>query len=335
MLSRNAKRTKLNGIENLESRELMAADLVGDILYIDGSNAGDQIEVRFDESGKDEVHVDINGDDDEFDLDEVNEIRVRGFGGNDTIEIINDADDPIPDNELLNYIDHLRVEGGDDHDTIVNDTVLAMTAFGDEGTDTIRGGSGADVIQGGGQTDHLYGRGGNDKLYGFSDNLTASNADNVRDYLYGGLGRDTLRGGGGSDYLYGGDYANSVDDRNYMYGDDGNDFLYGGDNRDYMHGGNGTDRLRGYDGNDRLYGEGGLDYLYGGNDNDFLNGGLDGQNDVLRGQQGQDEFVQYIWFNYLTGGTYNTENDNFVDFESGDTVRHQLGAIFTIGYLVI
>ena len=102
-----------------------------------------------------------------------------------------------------------------------------------------------------------------------------------------------------------------------------------------MHGGNGTDRLRGYDGNDRLYGEGGLDYLYGGDDNDFLNGGLDGQNDVIRGQQGQDEFVQYVWYNVLTRDYYNTESDNFTDFGSGDTVRQQLGMIATIGYLVI
>jgi Ca2+-binding RTX toxin-like protein len=329
------RRTKLNGMENLETRQLMAADLVGDILYIDGSDAGDQIEIRFDETGIDEVHVDINGDDEEFDLDDVNEIRVRGLGGNDTINIINDADDPIADAALLNYIDYLRVEGGADNDTIENNTGLPMSAFGDGGVDTIRGGSGNDVIQGGDQTDYLFGRGGNDVLYGFSNNLIASNANNVRDHIYGGIGRDTLRGGGGSDYLFGGDFANSADDRNYMYGDDGNDFMYGGDDRDYMYGGSGTDRLRGYDGNDRLYGESGLDYLYGGDDNDLLNGGLDGQNDVLRGQQGQDEFVQYVWFNYFTGGTYDTENDNFVDFESGDTVRNQLGMIATIGYLVI
>jgi Ca2+-binding RTX toxin-like protein len=334
MLRRDVKRTKLN-LESLETRKLMAADLVGDILYIDGTAAGDEIEVRFDETGVDEVHVDINGDDDEFDLDDVNEIRVRGLGGNDTIHILNDADDPIPANELLNYINSLRIEGGADNDTIINDTVLAMTAFGNDGTDIIRGGSGNDVIQGGGQTDYLYGRGGNDKLYGFSDNLSASNADDVRDYLYGGEGRDTLRGGGGSDFLYGGDFANAADDINYMYGDDGNDFLYGGANRDYMYGGNGTDRLRGYDGNDRLYGEAGQDYLYGGDDNDFLNGGLDGQNDVLRGDQGQDEFVQYVWCNVLTSVYYNTENDSFVDFGSGDTVRQQLGMIATIGYLVI
>ncbi len=335
MLRRSFRRTKLNGLENLESRQLMAADLVGDTLYIDGSNNGDVIEVRFDETGIDEVHVDVNGEDDEFRLDEVNEIRIRGFGGNDTITIVNDADDPIPDNELLNYIDDLHVEGGADNDFIQNDTVLPMSAFGGAGTDTIRGGSGNDVIEGGGETDYLYGRAGNDSIFGYSNNLDDSNADNVRDFIYGGSGADTLRGGGGSDFLYGGDFANSDDVTNHIYGDDGNDFLYGGDDRDYLYGGAGTDRLRGYDGNDRLYGESGRDYLYGGDDNDYLNGGLDGEDDVLRGEQGSDTFVQYVWYNFATGGYSNTENDVFVDYDSSDSTQYVLGILVTSFYLPI
>lgn len=52
------------------------------------------------------------------------------------------------------------------------------------GTDTIRGGRGNDVIQGGGRTDYQFGRGGDDRIYGFSDKLTVSNADDVRDYTH-------------------------------------------------------------------------------------------------------------------------------------------------------
>ena len=66
--------------------------------------------------------------------------------------------------------------------------------WGEEGTDTLRGGLGADFLDGGSSNDILKGNSGNDVIIGGSG----------KDKLNGGLGDDYLKGGAGKDILFGG-----------------------------------------------------------------------------------------------------------------------------------
>ncbi len=97
----------------------------------------------------------------------------------------------------------------------------------------------------------------------------------------------TIRGDGGNDTLRVSESCtyssvNHVSTR--LFGDHGHDHLYGGGGIDYLYGG---------PGNDHLYGRDGLDFLYGGTNNDYLDGGHDNYEDRLKGEGGNDTFVQY------------------------------------------
>ena len=104
-----------------------------------------------------------------------------------------------------------------------------------------------------------------------------------------------ISAGEGNDVLYG---SSSAD---YLFGGPGNDLIYGNDGGDSIFGGWG---------NDRLFGNWGRDGLWGGDGSDYLDGGNDGLDDVLRGHQGRDVFINYLDFEYWWH-----DQDTFEDFE--------------------
>jgi hypothetical protein len=113
------------------------------------------------------------------------------------------------------------------NDTIQNDTIVPITAYGGPGRDVLIGGYGHDSLLGGDDNDYLDGRRGSDYLWG----------ENGHDGLFGDDGYDTILGGAGYDYIFGGNH----DD--YLYGEGDNDRLYGGGGIDSLNGGTGTNTL--------------------------------------------------------------------------------------------
>lgn len=309
-------RRRLRGIEQLQSRQLMAADidLVDGVLQVQGTNFRDVIEIRFDDSDNIEVEIDsydsngnrVDGEFEQYDIEDVQAVIVQTLNGDDSVRIFHEDPTDQTEIDLVNQFDQFELHGGNGKDNFVNDTEVPIQAFGGanqdtiqggsshdqifggDGVDFLRGGAGNDLILGEGGTDYIYGQDGHDTLYGHNDNLSQSNAAAERDYIYGGLGQDVIRGGGGGDYLYGATNASDSADThsNYLYGDDGNDLLIGGSQQDYLYGLNGIDDLRGRDGSDRLYGGNDGDFLYGEAGNDYLYG--EGGLDTLRGGADND-----------------------------------------------
>jgi hypothetical protein len=92
-----------------------------------------------------------------------------------------------------------------------------------------------------------------------------------------------------------------------------------------LSGGDGDDTPNGGSQNDSLKGNAGLDVLRGRGGNDRLDGGYDGERDVLYGDSGNDDFIQYHRIiRQLTrfsrfGGSPNyttTSEDMIVDYQS-------------------
>jgi len=96
-------------------------------------------------------------------------LKLRGYGGNDTIN------------------------GADRSDVI----------SGDAGNDRVNGKNGSDFIDGGDGNDSLFGNEGRDRIIGgFGDDRLFGGKDD--DWIDGGLGKDLLNGGLGDDQLIGG-----------------------------------------------------------------------------------------------------------------------------------
>ena len=109
------------------------------------------------------------------------------------------------------------------------------------------------------------------------------------DYLDGGDGDDYIKGRQGDDELEGRDgddeiHADAGDD--VLRGGDGNDELRGNENDDLLYGGAGADSLYGGQGIDVIYGDDGDDYIEGNEKADTLYGGAG--NDTIKGGYGAD-----------------------------------------------
>lgn len=175
-IMKSTKRTQLN-VEVLEGRSLMAsnitASLVGGVLEVRGSDAADYIVVN-EMSGKVSVQSakisTPNGLKSSINLADVKQVKIWGFGENDTIQ------------------------------TSVN---KPTTIWGGAGKDTIKGSDVADTIYGGDNEDKIWGNGGNDIIYGGNhDDFIDGGYDD--DKLYGEGGNDNLKGYYGNDTLDGG-----------------------------------------------------------------------------------------------------------------------------------
>jgi Ca2+-binding RTX toxin-like protein len=282
------KRRHRLGIESLESRTMLAADLVSGTLTVVGTNANDNIQVQVATSGphNGELQVDVNGQQSFFIVNQVTAIQILGLNGNDQIT--------VDDNVSINTTIH----GGKGNDTI----------NGGGGGDTIYGGKGNDVIHGGTGSDTMHGDAGNDAIWG---------GDDV-DFLYGDVGNDTVDGEAGDDTCRGGNGIDDVrggDDNDEVYGDNGKDSVWGGDGDDYMEGGNGKDDCHGEAGDDQLKGGRGRDRLDGESGNNLLDPD-EGDDDMSNGIEYDldNEFRAILsGQNNVSGeAEYEAENENGV-----------------------
>lgn len=256
------------GIETLETRTMLTADLASGVLSVHGSPAADVLEIS--QQG-DTISVDING-------------QLEAFAAA--------------------MVESLLVEAGPGDDTVrINLSDIPTTVQGGAGNDLLTGGFGDDLLEGGLGDDRLNGRRGNDRIIGGAGNdrmLGGSGHDELR----GGMAADRLTGNAGNDRMYGGednDRLNGGSGHDLLDGGDGDDRLLGGGGRDQMDGGNGDDFLRGQGGADRLWGGLGRDRLFGDMGRDVLDGGDD--DDRLHGGSGRDEITGGPGSDRLTGGT--------------------------------
>ena len=265
------KRRRRLGIESLESRTMLAADLAGGILTVIGSDANDNIQVQVATAGPNsgDLQVDINGVQSFFTVAQVTEIVIQGLKGNDQITV---DDNVTIGTTIFGGKGNDTIKGGSGSDTIHgeagNDTI-----DGSFGADLIYGGIGNDTLHGGAESDHVLGDAGNDAIWGDEDN----------DFLGGGNGNDTIDGEEGDDSCSGGNGKDTIrggDDNDSLFGDNGKDILWGGDDDDYMEGGNSSDDC---------HGEAGDDELKGGRGSDHLDG--DGGSNLLDSDQGKDDLA--------------------------------------------
>jgi Ca2+-binding RTX toxin-like protein len=271
----NSLRRRSFGIECLEHRTLMTADLVNGTLTVVGTTENDNIQVQVAVSGQHagELQVDVNAQQSFFDPLQVNSIRISGLAGRDQITV----DDNVTINAIIDGGANSDViKGGAGNDTIHggmgNDTIDGSVGndaiFGDEGQDSIHGGDGDDTIHGNQGNDSMWGGDGEDSLWG----------DAGRDFIDGELGDDICRGGKNVDNVHGGagnDQEFGDDNNDQVWGDDGNDYLNGGKGFDYLHGGLGDDELQGDNGRDWLDGDQGINLLDGGRGRDSLFNGIE------------------------------------------------------------
>ena len=191
-------------IDALEPRRMLSAGLSKGTLTITGTDAGDMITVRRDNSSggrSKQLEVDDNGAVSTFKAKSVKRIIMNGQGGDDALTI---ADD----NGRVGgkHVEH----GGDGDDSLT----------GDDGNDSLFGEAG---------DDSLVGNGGNDSLSGGDGN----------DDCDGGGGRDHVSGGAGADHFHGNDDNGRQiedDDQNEDVNDDNGGTLNSGNDN----GGNGT-----------------------------------------------------------------------------------------------
>lgn len=242
------RRKRPLGLESLEARTVLSADLVGGVLTVVGTKKSDVIQVDIPVAGQ--LAVDVNGVQSLFDLSTVNELRIFGLKGDDQITV----DDAVLIDTWISGAqgkDHIIGGGGNDE------------IHGDNGNDEIHGGAGNDAIFGDNGNDALYGDDGDDVIHG----------DNGKDAAQGGIGEDTIHGDNGNDELDGGEGNDN------LYGDNGNDSLDGEDDDDYLDGGNGKDDCHGGADDDEIKGGKGKDNLDGDDGDNLLD--PDSGNDTL------------------------------------------------------
>jgi Ca2+-binding RTX toxin-like protein len=190
----------------------------------------------------------------------------------------------------------VNANAGDDWVKIDESITVPATIRGDWDNDTVEGGGGADNLYGGPGNDKLLGHGGNDLLKG----------DHGDDLLIGGDGTDVVYGGYGNDYLVGGsgnDWLMGEDGDDKIFGEDGNDLLFGGAGQNLIDGGSGDDMLYGGDDADAIYGGDGNDFLRGFAGDDRLRG--EGGNDDIKGDAGDDVADGGIGNDFLAGDAGN------------------------------
>lgn len=251
------------GMESLERRTLMAADLLNGTLTIVGTTGNDNIQVQVAVGGPNagQLQVDVNGQQTFFDPLQVTSINISGLSGNDHITV----DDAITVNTLIDGgagNDDIKGGGGNDtiHGRTGNDTIDGSlgndTVYGDQGNDSIHAGDGDDTVHGNQGNDSIWGGDGDDTIDG----------DQGNDTIDGEVGDDVCHGNNGNDNLHGG-FGNDQ-----VFGDNGKDSLWGDDNNDFLDGGNGTDDCHGGLGDDDLKGGNGTDNLDGDQGNNLLDG---------------------------------------------------------------
>jgi Ca2+-binding RTX toxin-like protein len=243
---RTQSRAFSRGFETLEDRHMMAvapftidptpvflpavnspaASLMAGVnngtLYIRGTDAADTIKLR---QINDAITIDgLTGS---FNVSEIQNIVIRSFGGNDTINLKSEA---VKGQQAITKPTKIYCGAGDDQVTggRGNDFIL-----GEDGKDKVWANYGDDIIDGGANDDELHGEAGYDKVFGDlgADKLYGEDNDDYLvggdgiDYLYGGRGYDRLDGSLGYDYLYGQDDFDYLQDDSALKSDSGSNYL--------------------------------------------------------------------------------------------------------------
>ncbi len=120
-------------------------------------------------------------------------LYIRGRGGNDYIQAINDNERGECTFGIFSNLTYERVYliGGEGNDSLIG-TEGTQRIYGQAGDDYIQGYSGDDILNGGDGEDFLQGDQGNDSLYGGNHN----------DILVGGTGDDRVIGDDGHDLFW-------------------------------------------------------------------------------------------------------------------------------------
>ena len=209
-----------NRIESLESRAMMAGDVVNAFvqqgtLYIYGTQQNDNIAVHVSDK-----KVEIPG------------VMIKNAQG----QLVSSLS-----REEVPYQVIATGQAGDDYIAIIEEggKPLPVVFYGNQGNDTLIGGSSDDALIGQDGFDTLIGNAGNDKLIAalYADEHDLPQSSDWIETLDGGAGDDILFGSAGADWLYG----DAGHDK--LFGLAGDDVLAGGDGIDDYDGGAGIDKL--------------------------------------------------------------------------------------------
>ena len=180
-------------LDPLEPRRLLSADLINGLLLVKGTANPDQISASLHSH---QFRVTINNTTKSFPAPKVDELKIRGFAGSDTISLSG------------------RIN-------------ISASIIGDRGNDRLSGSDGRELFDGGGWADEIFGGGGQDKLFGNIGNDTLHGGD-ADDFLSGDAGNDSLLGDGGQDLLTGDEGGDTLFDHS------GNDTLWGMEGNDRL-----------------------------------------------------------------------------------------------------
>jgi Ca2+-binding RTX toxin-like protein len=169
-----------------------------------------------------------------------------------------------------NSVDPAGING----QSVYNGTAAADRVWGGVDNDTFLGNEGNDVIEGNDGGDTALGGDGNDII-------TDSAGDDV---LKGGPGNDALDAGPGLDLVLGGD------GKDFINGGANTNNVFGGEDEDFIIAGGGNDMARGDAGADWIQGGDGADLLMGDSGAPFFDDPNDPGDDVLYGQNGDDDY---------------------------------------------
>ncbi|MEX0330765.1 MAG: LEPR-XLL domain-containing protein, partial [Puniceicoccaceae bacterium] len=242
----------------------------------------------------------------------VEQFRIAGFGGDDTIGFVDGS----------GLLEPLDIGALASRGVTVKDFIGVID--GGPGDDVLTGTSGRDRLDGGEGSDILFGLGGDDRLWG--DDGVGNPGD--LDVLYAGQGNDDLIGGSGTNKLY----AWSADPQGEPFGiflrDDTGALLLD-DEGNPVPEDTGLNRMIGGLQADELYGGTGLDFLYGngGDDTLYTRDGvpfedLEEQFDEVGEWKAYAKSTNQVWY---YGGT-NLDDIIRVDFvtEPGLIAEHHL-----------
>lgn len=223
----------------LEARQLLTGvtfGFDGSTLDVRGTASADSINIHLVDQ-----EVRVNGIAVDLVLNDLQNIRVSGGGGDDYINL---SSIETSSNSLsgLSFLQDVFIAGGAGSDTIIGSRT-GDRIFGGSGEDRIFGQLGDDLVYGGRDNDTIYGGRDNDRLFG----------ELGEDRIFGELGTDTIRGGANNDIIRGGQ------DVDFIFGESGDDTIFGEGGDDVIQGNRGNDTIRLGNGFDNVVGGLGVD----------------------------------------------------------------------------
>lgn len=302
-----------NTIYGLGGNDTITGGISTDTLYGgDGNDSivgGGDADSLYGEAGNDTITYDAN------------DVVIDGGAGVDTLVMTGSAALTIDLTSAVNQISGSTTVTGFENITATNYTG-DLTIFGNDSTNTLRGGSGVntiygsasnDSITGGTNTDTLYGGDGNDSIVGGvgadnlygeagNDSITYDAADTVID---GGAGLDTL--------VLTGLAALTIDLSNTTSQITGSAVVTNFENitaTNYT----GDLTITGSDATNTLRGGSGLNTITGGNSNDSITGGANA--DTLSGGDGNDTIIGGLGADRIYGGAGNDS----ITYDAADTI---------------